>query len=94
MSFPRKLLSLLLVLLLLPAAALATSPDVVRNATTGTAYTSLADAVSKASAGDTLELLADVSLSDPLTINKSLTLNFGAYTVRPDSSGCPQQPDH
>lgn len=86
MSFSRKLLSLLLVLLLLPAAALATSPDVVRNATTGTAYTSLADAVSKAAAGDTLELLADVSLSAPLTIDKSLTLNFGAYTVRPDSS--------
>ena len=86
MSFPRKLLSLLLVLLLLPAAALATSPDVVRNATTGSAYTSLADAVSKAAAGDTLELLADVSLSAPLTIDKSLTLNFGAYTVRPDSS--------
>lgn len=86
MSFPRKLLSLLLVLLLLPAAALATSPDVVRNATTGRAYTSLADAVSKAAAGDTLELLANVSLSAPLTIDKSLTLNFGAYTVRPDSS--------
>ena len=86
MPFPRKLLSLLLVLLLLPAAALATSPDVVRNATTGRAYTSLADAVSKAAAGDTLELLADVSLSAPLTIDKSLTLNFGAYTVRPDSS--------
>lgn len=86
MPFPRKLLSLLLVLLLLPAAALATSPDVVRNATTGRAYTSLADAVSAASAGNTLELLADVSLSAPLTIDKSLTLNFGAYTVRPDSS--------
>lgn len=86
MPFPRKLLSLLLVLLLLPAAALATSPDVVRNATTGRAYTSLADSVSKAAAGDTLELLANVSLSAPLTIDKSLTLNFGAYTVRPDSS--------
>ena len=86
MSFLRKLLSLLLVLLLLPAAALATSPDVVRNATTGRASTSLADAVSKAAAGDTLELLANVSLSAPLTIDKSLTLNFGAYTVRPDSS--------
>ena len=45
-----------------PAAALASSTAVVRNATTGSAYTSLADAVSKAAAGDTLELLADVSL--------------------------------
>lgn len=83
----RRWLSLFLVLLLLlPAAALASSTAVVRNATTGSAYTSLADAVSKAAAGDTLELLADVSLSAPLTIDKSLTLNFGAYTVRPDSS--------
>ena len=81
MSFPRKLLSLLLVLLLLPAAALATSPEVVRNATKGSAHTSLADAVSKASAGDTLELLADVSLSTSLDIDKSLTLNFGSRTL-------------
>ena len=86
MSFPRKLLSLLLVLLLLPAAALATSTGAVQNTRTGQTYQSLKDAVDGASTGDTLELLADVSLSAPLTINKSLTLNFGAYTVRPDSS--------
>lgn len=85
----RRWLSLFLVLLLLlPAAALATSTAVVRNATTGSAHTSLADAVSKASAGDTLELLANVSLSAPLTIDKSLTLDFGAYTLRP-ASGFP-----
>lgn len=35
MSFPRKLLSLLLVLLLLPAAALATSTGAVQNTRTG-----------------------------------------------------------
>lgn len=81
MSFPRKLLSLLLVLLLLPVAALATSPAVVKNATTSTAYTSLADAVSKASAGDTLELLADVALSKPLVISKSLTLDLRGNTL-------------
>lgn len=86
MSFPRKLLSLLLVLLLLPAAALATSTGAVQNTRTGQTYQSLKDAVDGASTGDTLELLADVSLSAPLTIDTSLTLNFGAYTVRPDSS--------
>ena len=86
MSFPRKLLSLLLVLLLLPAAALATSTGAVQNTRTGQTYQSLKDAVDGASTGDTLELLADVSLSAPLTIDKSLTLNFGAYTVRPVSS--------
>lgn len=86
MSFPRKLLSLLLVLLLLPAAALATSTGAVQNTRTGQTYQSLKDAVDGASTGDTLKLLADVSLSAPLIIDKSLTLNFGAYTVRPDSS--------
>ena len=45
MTFPRKLLSLLLVLLLLPAAALAPSPDVVENVTTGQTYATLPDAV-------------------------------------------------
>lgn len=81
MSFPRKLLSLLLVLLLLPAAALATSTGAVQNTRTGQTYQSLKDAVDGASTGDTLELLADVSLSAPLTINKSLTLNFGSRTL-------------
>ena len=75
MSFPRKLLSLLLVLLLLPAAALATSTGAVQNTRTGQTYQSLKDAVDGASTGDTLELLANVSLSAPLTIDKSLTLN-------------------
>ena len=81
MSFPRKLLSLLLVLLLLPAAALATSTGAVQNTRTGQTYQSLKDAVDGASTGDTLELLADVSLSAPLTIDKSLTLNFGSRTL-------------
>ena len=51
MSFPHKLLSLLLVLLLLPAAALATSPDVVENVTTGQTYATLAQAVTEAKEG-------------------------------------------
>lgn len=94
MSFPRKLLSLLLVLLLLPAAALATSPDVVRNARTGDAYTSLDVAVSDASAGDTLELLADVTMDGHLSIPSKArltldlgdnTLNLGNYSIKMDA---------
>lgn len=80
----RRWLSLLLaLLLLLPAAALATSPDVVRNARTGDAYTSLDVAVSDASAGDTLELLANVKMDDRLLIpdTASLTLDLGPYTI-------------
>lgn len=83
----RRWLSLLLVLLLLlPVAALATSTAVVENVTTGQTYATLAQAVTEAKAGNTLALRSDVALSAPLIINKSLTLNFGAYTVRPDSS--------
>ena len=81
MSFPRKLLSLLLVLLLLPAAALATSPDVVENVTTGETYATLPDAVTKAKAGDTLALRSDVALSKPLVISKSLTLDLRGNTL-------------
>lgn len=91
----RRWLSLLLaLLLLLPAAALATSPNVVRNARTDTAYTSLADAVSAASAGDTLELLADVTMDDHLSIPSKArltldlgdnTLNLGNYSIKMDA---------
>lgn len=81
MSFPHKLLSLLLSLLLLPAAALATSPDVVENVTTGQTYATLPDAVTKAAAGDTLALRSDVALSEPLDIGKSLTLDLRGNTL-------------
>lgn len=78
----RRWLSLLLVLLLLlPVAALATSTAVVENVTTGQTYATLAQAVTEAAAGNTLALRSDVSLSAPLTINKSLTLNFGSRTL-------------
>lgn len=81
MSFPRKLLSLLLVLLLLPAAALASSPDVVENVTTGQTYATLPDAVTKAAPGNTLALRSDVALSKPLDIGKSLTLDLRGNTL-------------
>lgn len=81
MSFPRKLLSLLLVLLLLPAAALASSADVVKNVTTGKTYATLHDAVTEAAAGNTLALQSSVSLSKPLVIDKSLTLDLGGNTL-------------
>lgn len=81
MSFPHKLLSLLLVLLLLPAAALATSPDVVENVTTGQTYATLAQAVTEAKEGNTLALRSDVALSKPLDIGKSLTLDLRGNTL-------------
>lgn len=85
MSFPRKLLSLLLslllVLLLLPVAALASSTAVVENVTTGQTYATLAQAVTEAKAGNTLALRSDVALSKPLDIGKSLTLDLRANTL-------------
>lgn len=82
----RRWLSLFLVLLLLlPVAALASSTAVVENVTTGQTYATLAQAVTEAKAGNTLALRSDVALSEPLVISKSLTLDFGAYTLRPAS---------
>ena len=78
----RRWLSLFLVLLLLlPVAALATTPDEVENVTTGKTYATLPDAVTKAKAGDTLALRSDVALSKPLDIGKSLTLDLRANTL-------------
>lgn len=78
----RRRLSLFLVLLLLlPVAALATSPDVVKNVTTGKTYATLHDAVTEAAAGNTLALQSSVSLSKPLVIDKSLTLDLGGNTL-------------
>ena len=85
MSFPRKLLSLLLVLLLLPVAALATSPDVVENVTTGQTYATLPDAVNEAAEGNTLALRSDVALSEQLVISKSLTLDLRGNTLNLDN---------
>ena len=78
----RRWLSLFLVLLLLlPAAALASSTDVVKNVTTGKTYATLHDAVTEAAAGNTLALQSSVSLSKPLVIDKSLTLDLGGNTL-------------
>lgn len=78
----RRWLSLLLaLLLLLPAAALASSADVVKNVTTGKTYATLHDAVTEAAAGNTLALQSSVSLSKPLVIDKSLTLDLGGNTL-------------
>ena len=85
MSFSRKLLSLLLVLLLLPVAALATSPDVVENVTTGQTYATLPDAVNEAAEGNTLALRSDVALSEQLVISKSLTLDLRGNTLNLDN---------
>ena len=81
MSFPHKLLSLLLVLLLLPVAALASSTAVVENVTTGQTYATLAQAVTEAKAEHTLALRSDVALSKPLDIGKSLTLDLRGNTL-------------
>lgn len=78
----RRWLSLLLaLLLLLPAAALASSPAVVENVTTGKTYATLAQAVTEAKAGDTLALQSSVPLSASLDIDKSLTLDLGGNTL-------------
>lgn len=77
----RRWLSLLLaLLLLLPAAALASSTAVV-NLTTDITYATLPEAVTEAEAGDTLALQSSVSLSKPLVIDKSLTLDLGDNTL-------------
>ena len=51
------------------------------NENTGTAYTGLADAVASASAGDTIKMVADETLSDTVTSNKTITLDLNGKTI-------------
>ncbi|BAK43670.1 InlB B-repeat-containing protein [Eggerthella sp. YY7918] len=46
-----------------------------------TSYTSLADAIAAAEAGDTVTLLADATISEKLVINKRLTLDGAGKTI-------------
>ena len=44
-------------------------------------YATLADAIAAAQAGDTIELLADVSASEVILIGKSITINGNGHTI-------------
>ena len=46
------------------------------------AYSTLAEAINAAQAGQTVRLLADVEQNDQLTINKSITLDLNGKTIR------------
>lgn len=46
-----------------------------------TAYSTLEEAVDAAEAGQTVHLLMDVTLDEPLTVNKNLTLELGGKTI-------------
>ena len=48
--------------------------DVATNTRTGTSYTSLADAISAASSGDTIDVIADTTVSSPIVITKQVEL--------------------
>lgn len=44
-------------------------------------YATLQDAINAAEEGDVIELLANVKLTDPLTIDKSVTIDLAGYTI-------------
>ena len=54
---------------------------VVRNITKNIAYTTLADAISAASAGDTVTLLTDVTTTEVVEIAKSITLDGNGHAL-------------
>ena len=47
----------------------------------GATYQTLAEAIADATSGDTVTLLANVTLDSALQITKTLTLNLGGYTI-------------
>ena len=62
---------------------------VAKNARTGTTYETLASAISAASSGDTIYLMANTSLSSSISIGKAITIqpSGGSYTVTNTGSG-------
>ena len=46
-----------------------------------TGYNTLADAIAAAKAGDTVTLLTDVEVSEPITVNTAITLDLGGKTL-------------
>ena len=79
-------LSLLLIVLLLPTAALAGENDVARNETTGVEYASLKDAMDAANGGDTITLLKNCELLPnneyaPIYVRKSIILELNGCTL-------------
>ena len=79
-------LSLLLIVLLLPTAALAGENDVARNETTGVEYASLKDAMDAANGGDTITLLKNCELLPnneytPTYVQKSIILELNGCTL-------------
>lgn len=62
-------LALLMVCVMLPVVALAAEK-------TASTYDELTNAISTANDGDTIKLLADIDLSQTITVNKTITLNM------------------
>ena len=62
-------LALLMVCVMLPVVALAAEK-------TASTYEELKSAISTANDGDTIKLLADIDLSQTITVNKTITLNM------------------
>ena len=73
------LLAVLMVASLLPAAALADGEMVAE--VNGEQYDTLAEAITKANAGDTVYLLQNLTISAEQEIDKGITLNLGGNTL-------------
>ena len=64
------------------------APALVMNETTNTGYKTLNDAVTGATSGDKITLLADVQLAEKAIIsNKSITLDLAGYAISVDPTG-------
>ena len=86
----KRILSMLLVVCMLmsmlPTAVFADASN--EASVNGTEYATLAGAIEAAENGDTITLLSNVSVSDAYTrVDKSLTIDFGGYTMTSDGGG-------
>ena len=81
----KKLLVLMLTVVMLFAfgtvAVFASEAEEKAATVNGTEYTTIAEAITAAQAGETVTLLRDVTLSEILVINKSITLDGNGKTL-------------
>ncbi|MBQ8372489.1 MAG: hypothetical protein IJX38_06115 [Clostridia bacterium] len=86
MTISKRIISLLVVAAMLvvavPIVVFATGESTAYVAElNGENYESVADAVAAAANGDTVNIIADTTISAPISIDKSITLNGGGYTL-------------
>ena len=82
----RKFYSLVLMATALLIGTNAWAENVAKNVTTGTEYETLQKAVKEASAGDEIQLIANINCAQGVYVDKSLTIDLAGFTYQSEGA--------